>query len=356
MWMYVWYPVTLMLISKIKKVRIIKEPINPKVSVLVCTHNEASVIDRRIRNILEQNYPREKMEIIVVDSSTDATTDKIKGKWRNDVLLIEEEKRRGKASAINLGLEKASGDIIILSDAPTLFYKDTVKNIVKNFADSRVGGVTGKYEPVGGEKLFWKFKNRLRYLEGQVDSTTWLSGELCAFRKSLIEKVDEDSVADDVNVAMKIRKNRYKAIYDASAQFTEKVPATYRDFLIQKTRRAIGGIQETVRFKGMIFNPRFGLFGMLIMPTRFLFTVLNPFIFLSSLVVLTYLLVQINLYLILSFFVLFAFTILSRGGVLGKALLTFLMTEIVQLKSLTIYIFRDFSATWEQAETTRRIT
>jgi len=366
--MYVGYPLTLMLINKIKKDRITTRPIEPKVSVVLCTYNESAVINRRIENILKQDYPKEKLEIIIVDSSTDRTADVIKEKWINSVVLLKQNERQGKASAINLALKNVSGEIVILSDAPTLYSEDTIRMIVRNFADPRVGGVTGTYNPIGGkkrveseEKLFWKFKNMLRSLEGQVDSTTFLSGELCAFRKELISKVDDNSIADDVNIAIKIRKRGYRTICDPNAKFIEKVPASYEDFFTQKVRRAIGGIRETIRFRKMIFNPRFGLYGMLILPTRFMYTLLSPFVLFSCLISLMYFFLRTNAFcLLLNPYVAFSFLfgsmlmVIFRKSFLVKALTMFLITEFVLLQAFVKHSFTNFDLKWEKVESTRK--
>lgn len=367
-WMYIGYPLILMLTSKIRKDSIITRAIEPKVSVVICTHNESAVINRRIENILEQDYPREKLEIIIVDSSTDETANIVKEKWVRDVILLEEGERRGQTSAINLALGRASGDVIVLSDAPVLYDRDTIRNVVKNFADPRVGGVTGKYDPIGGdkrveseEKLFWKYKNMLRNLEGRVDSTTFFSGDLCAFRKELIEKVDDDSIANDVYIAIKIRKRGFRTIYDSNARFIERVPDSYRDLLTQKVRRAIGGIRETIRFANMIFNPRFGLYGMLILPTRFLYTLLNPFIFCLCLITFVcffirtstfYLFFNPYMALLLSFVC--TVVVIFRKSFPVKTLTMFLVMQLILLQALTKYLLKDFDSTWEQVNSTRK--
>jgi cellulose synthase/poly-beta-1,6-N-acetylglucosamine synthase-like glycosyltransferase len=360
--MYAGYPLALMFISRIKKNRIMLRPIEPKVTVVICTYNEFSVIDRRIENILDQDYPRKKLEIIVVDSSTDSTADAIKRKWIKNVTLIEQDERQGKPCAINVALKKASGDIILLSDAPTLFDKDAIMKIVRNFADPMVGGATGKKQPVGGikrvqneEKLFRRFKNMLKNLEGAVDSTTFFSGEFAAFRRRLIKKVDEDAIADDVNIAMKLRQKGYKTIYDPLAKFIEMPPNNYRDLITQKVRRAIGGIRETIRFKHAILNPKFGLYGMLILPTRFLYTILNPFVFVSFLLALVYqfLFLLFNFYsVVLLLFVCLVVVVLRKSSPV-KALTMFLITQFIQLQALTKYLLKDYSVKWKQIKSTR---
>ena len=361
-WMYVGYPLTLWLLSRISRDQTLRSPIEPNVSVVICTHNEAAVIDRRIKNVLEQDYPRQKLEIVVVDSSTDPTADLIQKHWKKDVTLLKQEVRRGKANAINLALEKASGEVILLSDAPTLYDKDAIKNIVRNFADSRVGGATGKYKPIGEEKrveheesLFWRFKNALRSLEGTVDSTTFFSGDLCAFRKALITEIDNDTLADDVNIAIRIRRKGYKAIYDPSAKVFELATSSYKDLFTAKVRRAIGGIQETLRFKNMIFNPRFGVYGMLILPTRFMYTILNPFIILAFSATLAYL--AFHLFPFLSLLLLlcvFAAILLFWRSTAVKALTMFWVTQIIQLQALVKYLFGKPSVEWTQIDSTRK--
>ena len=129
-WMYLVYPILLFFFSKIRPNIIVKKSIEPYITIIVCTFNESAVIDRRIKNLFDQEYPKEKMEIIVVDSSTDSTRNIIRDKWIDKITLIEEKERGGKPKAINLGLEKSSYEIIILSDAPALYDPYTVKNIV----------------------------------------------------------------------------------------------------------------------------------------------------------------------------------------------------------------------------------
>lgn len=368
LWLYIGYPLFLFVVSKIGKDQIRASEIKPRVSVVVCTYNEAAVIDRRIRNLLDQKYPENKLDIIIVDSgSTDGTTDIVKKNWSGNVILLEQGGRLGKASAINLALRKASGEVIVLSDAPTLYYEDTTENIVKNFADPRVGGATGRYDPLGGdkglegsEKLLWKFKDLIRNLEGRVDSTSFLSGELCAFRRGLVDKVDEDSLADDVNIAMKIREKGYRVICDPCAAFMEKLPTSHEDLLSKKVRGAIGGIRETLRFKKMILNPDFGLFGMLILPTRLLYTLLNPFIFLSFLVSFAYIFVLsafhflLDLHVIVSLLFVCMLVVIFKESLPIKVLKTCFTTGFIQLQALIKYMCNDFDVKWKQVESTRK--
>jgi len=369
-WTYCGYPLALLVLHKIKNYEIKKQAITPKVTILICTYKEANVIGRRIKNILESDYPSEKLEIIVVDSASNDGTADIVRKIKSDnkylkIKLIEEEERKGKASAINLGLKEANGEIVILTDGPTLYDRDTIRQIIKNFADPYIGGVTGHFSPMGGdrsvekaEKMFWKFKNLLRKLESDIDSTTFLSGELCCFRRELIDKVDTDTLADDANIAIKIRKKGYKVIFDPTVTFYEKIPSNYNDLKIQKVRRAIGSIKETLRFKNMMFNPKYGVFGMLILPTKFLYIPLNPIILIINIlcgVILIYKLYYNMLILILFIILVIVIAIFKlRNKIkLLNLLISFLLTQWIILNAVIKYLIRDYDIKWKKIESTR---
>ncbi len=128
-WMFLGYPLALWMIDRIKENRHKRGDIKPAVSVIICTYNESKTIERRILNLFTADYPHENMEIIVADSnSPDGTKDIVKSMSEQypdySIRLVTEDQRRGKVSAINLGLSVASGEIIILTDSPALFWPD----------------------------------------------------------------------------------------------------------------------------------------------------------------------------------------------------------------------------------------
>ena len=257
----------------------------PYVSILIPVYNEQSVIKRRINNIFESDYPKNKMELIVIDSgSIDETRSIIESEFRNAVILVTEQERRGKAHAINLGLEKCKGEIIIITDGTTIYDKDTLMQLVKPFCDNTIGAVSAFYEvPNSGEsnvsaseRKFWALKDNLRLLESIVYSTSWLSGEACAFRSGIIEIVHEDTLADDSNIALQFISKGHKAIVNQNARFIERSPTEISDYIKIKSRRALGGLLETLRFKSLLFNRKYGYFGMIIFPYRFFVCIMSP--------------------------------------------------------------------------------
>ncbi|MDI6857036.1 MAG: glycosyltransferase [Dehalococcoidia bacterium] len=283
-WPVAGYPLALAALARISRRAVRKQPgYEPTVTIIVPTHNEAPLIRRRLLDVAGYDYDPSKIEVIVVDSgSTDGTAEIVEQARREGLLpglkLIREETRRGKAAATNLALPEARGEIIVVTDALTLFDPRALRNIVANFADPAVGAVTGDFRvseqattSQQEEGLFWELRNRLRRLESAVDSTPFLSGEMCCYRRSLVQHVDEDSMADDMNVALRLRQSGYRAVVDGEASFSEARSASFRELDAVKSRRAVGGIQELMRFRRMVFNPRYGLFGMLILPSDLLY-------------------------------------------------------------------------------------
>ena len=158
----------------------------PMVSILIPVYNEESVIEKRINNIFESRYPKSRLEIIVIDSgSNDKTRSIVESYFKDTVVLITEDVRRGKAHAINMGLQYCGGDIVILTDATTLYDEQTISNLVNSFEDKKIGAATAFYDvPDSGEsqvttseRKFWSYKDNLRVIESNVYSTSWLSGE-----------------------------------------------------------------------------------------------------------------------------------------------------------------------------------
>lgn len=257
----------------------------PYVSIIIPVYNEQAVIRQRINNIFESDYPKNKLELIVVDSgSNDETRLIIESQFLNSVILVTEQERHGKAHAINLGLQKCKGEFIILTDGTTRYDRDTIKQLVYSFADATVGAVSATYNVPNKEEShvseseheFWSYKDEIRLLESSTHSTSWLSGEACAFRRKIIERVHEDTLADDSNIALQVISKGYRVIVNQNAQFTERSPTQFLDYFRIKSRRALGGLIETIRFKSFLFNQDYRYFGTVIFPYRFFVCLLSP--------------------------------------------------------------------------------
>lgn len=259
-----------------------------KVSLVISTYNEEDMIKTKIENTVDLDYPEDKLEIIFVDSSTDKTREIIrtfKESSHLNIILVEEKNRKGLASALNTGYALASGQIVIKTDCDMLLDKYSIREIVKYFSEPDIGAVSGVARVLNQSKIEIGYRSifeRLRVAEANLDST-YLFNPFSAFRKDLIEPIDKRSVADDAELALKIRKKGYKTIYSPTAIAYEVSPTSIKDRLKQKSRRAQGHIRLILQNLRIMFNPKYGEFGLIILPANFFMMILSPWLLLFTL-------------------------------------------------------------------------
>jgi len=254
----------------------------PSVSVVIATYNEEKKINRKIENTLSLEYPRKMLEIVVVDCSDDGTPELVR-KWAKSIpiiKLVEEPKRRGLATALNLGYATASGDIIIKSDCDILHPPDALRRLVSAFSNSQIGAASGRQilsnsHPT--EEGYRNIMDKIREAQSRLDSA-YMFEPFCAFRKELIEPISKRSVSDDGELALKIRKKGFRTIFISDALFYEETPTLMVERLRQKSRRGQGHIQLALTNWRILFNPKYGSFGLIIFPAMFLLMVVNPWL------------------------------------------------------------------------------
>ncbi len=255
----------------------------PLISIIIPTYNEELMIGDKIRNTFELNYPKEKREVIVVDSaSTDNTVNIVKN--FDSLILITQKERKGKAHALAEAFKHAKGELLLITDADTMLNKDVLEKIVPFFADSTLGAATGRLSLLGkesasktSEQAYKTFFDILRIFESRIASTMIFNGPLMVFRANIIEPPSVNSVADDTEMALQVIRKGYRAIYVPEAVFFERVPASNNIRLRQKERRAQGLVQSFIRHRDMLFNDKYGWFGKVIFPAEFIVHVLFPF-------------------------------------------------------------------------------
>jgi cellulose synthase/poly-beta-1,6-N-acetylglucosamine synthase-like glycosyltransferase len=259
----------------------------PYVSLVVATYNERELIEKKIENLLTLNYPHDKLELVFVDCSTDGTLDVIKSFAASSSLatvVLEEKERKGLASALNLGYAAASGEIVIKSDCDQLLNEESVGEIVKPFSDKSIGAVTGRTVIASQSKVEIGYRSifdRLRTFESNLDST-YVFNPFCAFRKTLFEPIRTKSVADDAEIALKIRKKGYKTVFAPSAVAYDESPLSLKAHTNIKSRRAQGHIQLILQNLDVFLNPKYGKFGLVIFPANFFMMILSPWMFVLS--------------------------------------------------------------------------
>ncbi|MEM1758946.1 MAG: glycosyltransferase family 2 protein [Acidilobaceae archaeon] len=233
----------------------ISDVYKPKVSIVIPTYNEAGVIRERLDNIYSQDYPRDLLEVIVVDSmSSDGTIDIVR-EWsynHHDIELkiISEEDRRGKAYALNNALRYASGDVVVIADADAIWPRDALSRAISILSDPLVGAVSCLKKPLkpgvmGVEEGYRQYYNILRIAESKAWATPVFHGELAVFKKDLLERIGGfpvDIGADDSYTATRIALLGYRAVIPEDLWVYERVPS--RGYTSWRIRRAQHLIQH----------------------------------------------------------------------------------------------------------------
>mgnify|MGYP001772786493 CR=1 FL=1 len=228
----------------------------PSITIIVPTYNESELIMEKLNNLYSQDYPKSLLKVIVVDSaSTDGTADIVE-KWIAEhtdfnVKLIREEERRGKASALNLGLKYVEGDVVFIADVDAFWPVDAVSKTVAWLADFSIGAISCIKEPMGGgttEHSYRRFYNVLRIAESKAYATPIFHGELAAFKRELLERVGgfpTEIGADDSHTATLIALEGYRAIIPEETICKERIPK--KGHVRWRIRRAQHLIQHFIK-------------------------------------------------------------------------------------------------------------
>jgi cellulose synthase/poly-beta-1,6-N-acetylglucosamine synthase-like glycosyltransferase len=250
------------------------------VSIFLPTYNEEAFIKSKLDSLLSQTYPIN--EILVYDCSND-TTGMILREYEQKYPLIKvvnQETRIGMARTLNLAIKDAKSEIIVKTDCDSLtLSNDALKELIANFADPNVGGATGIcLSKRGVEKYFRKVMGIIQIAETNIDSTIIAhASSLMSFRKRVVEYVDANSMADDTEEFVMIRKKGFRTVVDPSVISEEDVPSGFAKRRLQKDRRAQGIIKVLVKNSPIIFDRSFGRFGTVVIPLEFFILIISPF-------------------------------------------------------------------------------
>ena len=269
---YLGYPLLLWIKSIFVRRPVLRGCIEnyPRVSVVIAARNEEKNIERRVRNMMNQDYPKEKLEVIIVsDGSVDATDDIVKTitdeteRWTKGFLKIHSHNPSfGKPFCINTGVAIATGDIIVFADCRQRFADNAIKELVKNFGDQKVGCVSGElvFVETPGSSIqpemgaYWRFEKWLRKLESATGSVPGATGAIYAVRKRLFRPLPVQTLLDDVLVPMHICMQGYRTIFDSKAIAYDMVSKTM-DFEKKRKIRTLAGNWQLLILEPALLNP-----------------------------------------------------------------------------------------------------
>ena len=253
---YVIFPVTLPFVSEFFKRRrrdIDKNFDLPTVSLLISAFNEEAVIERKIHNILEIDYPKEKLEVLIGDDGSADRTAEIVARYADKgITLVKAPQNAGKAAMLNRLQKIAKGDILVFCDANTMFFPNVVRKLVAPFEDRKIGCTCGHLilsDKSGtmlgqGESSYWDLESEIKKFEGILDRLIGGNGALYAIRRELYTELPvKKSVMDDFFITTKILQKGYFCTFVASAIGTE-----------QTSKEGSGEFRRKVRIGRANFN------------------------------------------------------------------------------------------------------
>lgn len=267
-YIYLFYPLAIVLIAKFKNKPVRKGDITPSVSLIIAAYNEEKHMVNKIENTLSLDYPTEKLEIIVVsDGSTDGTNKIVKEYAHCNVKLVALRQRVGKTEAQNNAIEKASGEILFLTDATTILPPDALKKIVRNFCDSEVGCVGGHVAFRGltenmtgaGLQIRLGYETYFRTKLSEIRSMFCVPGCICAFRKELFQPLRSDLVSDLVT-PLQILEKGFRIIHESEALALVNRPTSAEGELKRRSRIVLQSIRGSLWMKHLANPFKYGFF------------------------------------------------------------------------------------------------
>lgn len=261
---YFLYPVLIGVVARVRPRRVRRGQFRPSISVVISARNEAANIEGRVRNLLDQDYPAERVEILIVsDGSSDGTPAKLEelARAHSQVRVWSLAKNKGKAVAINLAMEHATGELIVFTDARQRFAPDVLARLAENFADPDVGSASGELVftrdacatiSVG---LYWKYEVWLRTQESIAGSMLGATGAIYAIRRKLFRPLPAGTILDDFLTPMRIVLAGKRAILDGRAICYDKPSSRASQEMKRKVRTLAGNFQAFAIEPGML-SPR----------------------------------------------------------------------------------------------------
>lgn len=237
----------------------VEKGFSPRVSMIIAAYNEEDFLEEKIKNCLELDFPRNKIEFIfVTDGSTDNSNEILEKYKSENLYYYFIPSRSGKLHAIKRVIEYANSEIIIFSDANAIYNKDSIKKIVLHFAHSKVGCVAGEKRVIKSdgslhaEGLYWHYESFIKKLDSELYSVVGAAGEIFAVRKNLFPAIPENSIIEDFVLSLEIARKGFRVIYEPEAYSMETPPRSFIDEFRRRLRMSRGGIQSIGFFKNLL--------------------------------------------------------------------------------------------------------
>lgn len=232
-------------------------------SIIIAAFNEEKFIRKKLESCRELNYPKDKFEILVVSDGSDDRTNQIVNEYQNrGIRFFSYPERKGKPTALNLGVAESKGEILFFTDARQIFEKNSLKELVANFSDETVGSASGELMLItdgenissAGIGLYWKVEKWMRDKEGRIHSMLGATGAIYAIRKSLFSAIPPETILDDMLIPLRGVLKGYRAIFDKSAKAYDTTAKDIKEESRRKIRTLSGNFQ-LLELEPHLLNP-----------------------------------------------------------------------------------------------------
>jgi len=272
----------------------------PKVSVIVPAKNEEKTLAKTINSLLKINYPKDKLQIIIVNDGSTDNTEKVAKSLINknpsfEMLLVNRRANGSsrKAAALNFGLKFVNGEFVACLDSDTYVSQNSLKRMLAHFEDRNVGSVISGIRVINPDNIYGKiqrleyiFTTFIRSLMSKIGTLHITPGALSLYRTEVLKKMggfDENSLTEDFEIAMKLRYNHYLIKMEPRSITYTSVPDSFGSFWNQRVRWFRGFIETSMKYKHMLGNKNYGILGIFQYPVNILsfLIILTAFSFLS---------------------------------------------------------------------------
>lgn len=259
--------------------RVNKSYITPKMSLIIAAYNEEASIADRLDNALALDYPEDALEIIVASDGSNDNTDKIVYGYADRGVKLLRLARRGKIHALTDAVVQATGEILVFSDANSIYEKIALRELAANFADPEVGGVCGNtiYSTEEhsdscsqGETLYWEYDKWLKQAESATGSIISADGTIYAVRRELYQPGNDFAVTDDFAISTGIVEQGFRLVFEQKARAFEcAVSVTKREFS-RKVRIMTRGLRGVMSRKALLNPFRYGFYSIILFTHKIL--------------------------------------------------------------------------------------
>jgi cellulose synthase/poly-beta-1,6-N-acetylglucosamine synthase-like glycosyltransferase len=264
---YLLYPVIVFLRGLFFSETFASGEVDCKVTIIIPAHNEARSIGKKLDNMLALNYPKEKLEMIVAsDGSTDETEEIVRRYSRYGFKLLSLP-RLGKADVLNAAVAASSGEIIVFSDANSMFAPDALHALISPFADSKIGGVAGNQCYLGkkghkvnrSEQSYWNFDRLMKKFQSRAGNAISATGAIYAIRRSLFQPVIV-GVTDDFITSTRVVAQGYRLVFAPDAIAYEPPSESNSAEFNRKVRIMTRGLQAVLVMRQLLNPFRYGFY------------------------------------------------------------------------------------------------